>query len=213
MKKRVFYVINLDRTRIMMLLGLFSGFILLAFVTGYTVATRTNLPQISKISIGLPEIPAEGSANATPPSVEADQPPDTGKSIYSREESSVDPARVEPKSATAPLLSEQAGSTLSTVAQPAIKTTGNKHSSPKHGEPVAEKKGPVYALQIASFKTEDQAGKMSANIQKKGFSSYVAKLGNHYVVRVGREISKDEAKKLGEKLKKSGIAWLLVRMN
>ncbi|HNJ05886.1 MAG TPA: hypothetical protein PLB73_16615, partial [Leptospiraceae bacterium] len=42
MKKRIFYVINLDRGRILVLSVLVTGFMLISFATGYRFGTATE---------------------------------------------------------------------------------------------------------------------------------------------------------------------------
>ena len=44
MKKRVFYVINLDRSRILTLAALLSGFLVISFLVGYEIGNSTALP-------------------------------------------------------------------------------------------------------------------------------------------------------------------------
>lgn len=104
------------------------------------------------------------------------------------------------------------------VAEPAAPTTKGNAVEPVPVAPAASTATAAanekYALQVAALSTTSAANQLVARLKKAGFDAYVEQVrtseGPRHRVRLGPFSGRDDAQRVGEKLRKAGFAAALV---
>ena len=95
-----------------------------------------------------------------------------------------------------------------------VKTDIKIRETSKTSETLKAKQG-EYTIQIAAYKNFKDAVTQMATLEKKGFSSYRVKGQKEgvtwYRIRTGSFATRDEAKKIKEKLDKAGINSMIIK--
>ena len=92
-------------------------------------------------------------------------------------------------------------------AQPEPKTTPAVTPTADAGSPLASTTG-MWAVQLGSFGSEENADKLAAELRKQGFAAFLSELtadsGPLYRVRIGPQKDRDSAEAMAERLRKAG---------
>lgn len=64
-----------------------------------------------------------------------------------------------------------------------------------------KKAGQFFTIQVASFKSEENAQREAMGLKKKGYDIFVLPKGEHFIVLVGKFVQRHEAKEFSKRLK------------
>lgn len=64
-----------------------------------------------------------------------------------------------------------------------------------------KKTGQFFTIQVASFKSEENAQREATGLKKKGYDIFVLPKGEHFIVSVGKFVQRNEAREFSKRLK------------
>ncbi len=238
MRTRVFYVINLDKSRILYLTVIFTGLLLIAFATGYRMGTASAPPAAMPEPLteksesdpsDFPEmqpVPEEAARESSwfslffPETTEPEKPAslsfteDDPKSFREIALNRDDEANEEPEQVSdtpnprAALLDSESLS-LSNIAPGPATDTKIKKPAEETQERKPASDNYRYSFQIASFKDRSKAEAAAEKLRKDGFDPFIEETSGKFTVKTGRADSRRDLWNLESRLKKKDYRFFL----
>ncbi len=205
MKERVFYIVNLDRKRISILLLFLFGLLFSFFVLGVSVGKGTAMARIQKANLNTvssSQTPSVSKSILPSPSTQADEKTATNEV----ESSDLTLANKAPESKVIsldapPKLEEDTKKTEELHESEEPVKILRRHTPKK--TIVASDPGGMYTIQLAAFSTKQDAENLIRKIllNNPGTKPFLKQSGKFYLVRIGASNDRNQLKKFLEGLK------------
>jgi cell division protein FtsN len=205
MKKRIFYIIHLDKERIILLSTIFIAVVLTSFTIGYKIGKDKTIQDSNLVQIESPSIPKISKPE------EIKQEPKEEKPTISIEELK----KAEKISSVTRIMKENTIDNSPTTSQ--IIENDKEIEHPKKEEwkvykkPFSnEKKEEKYLIQVSAHKSEEDAQKLKNKLEENGIKAYYKKKNKYYVLYTTSN-SSEESKEIKEKLKSLNIEKVVIK--
>jgi len=221
MKKRIFYIIHLDKERILVLLTVFSSLLLTSFSIGYKIGkekamTNTNHIELSSPSSNQDLIPIE--KEETKISLSNNEIPDNetknkNKSKQAKSTISIEELKKAEKITFNQNQTEENRESTPSIESP-VKEEWKVYKKPfksENKEHIEHKKiNHTYFIQIAAFKNKEEANNLKNQLEEKGIVCSIKKTNKYYILYTTAE-SNEALKDKKEQLKKHKINEVIVK--
>jgi cell division protein FtsN len=202
MKKRIFYIIHLDKERIIFLSTIFIAVVLTSFTIGYKIGKDKTIQDSNSVQIESPAI-------SKPEEIK--QEPKEEKPTISIEELK----KAEKVSSVTRIMKENTIENSPTTTQI---IENNKEIEPSKKEdwkvykkPFSkEKREEKYLIQVSAVKNEEDAQKLKNKLEENGIKAYYKKKNKYYVLYTTSN-SSEESKEIKEKLKSLNIEKVVIK--
>lgn len=204
MKKRIFYVINLDRSRILTLAAFFSGFLLLSFITGFYLGHLSGGPQggiqsDDPFSELIPP-PHSGNPELSMNSEEAESGPSSRESTPPPRTTTPEVKGIPLRSLAEPVVQEEkSSSTTRSIEKQTEKKSDRKENETKPSKnetPLLRKKP---SLKLANVSDSPEPEKKREPAKPAGATKRV------YAFQLGAFTTESAANRMLETLKQEGL--------
>ena len=193
MKKKVFYIVNLDTKRILFLIIFLLATISSFFTLGLTLGKKSNL--------SLPKIPQEPNIEVASDVLDSD-PKETELEPNPNPAETQLPTENTEEKVEIVVLKENPPPEQETPENIPTENTEEQKKT-KEIEEIPEEIDNYYTIQLAAFKSKKSAEELKKSIERRNkVKSYIVKNEKgYYLVRVGRERTKKRIERILRKLK------------
>ncbi len=200
MKKRIFYIIHLDKERIILLSTIFIAVVLSSFTIGYKIGKESTIQNV--VQIESPKIPQQEEVKKD---LKEDKPTISIEELKKAEKvSSVSRIMKENTIKNSPKTSQIIENNQE--IEPTKKEEWKVYKKPFSNEKKEEK----YLIQVSAFKNEEEAQKLINKLEENGIKAYYKKKNKYYVLYTTSS-SSEESKEIKEKLKSLNIEKVIIK--
>jgi len=197
MKKRIFYIIHLDKERIILLSTIFIAVVLTSFTIGYKIGKESTIQNV--VQIESPKIPQQEE-------VKKDLDLKEDKPTISIEELK----KAEKVTSITRIMGENTNENTPTTTK-IVENNSKKEEWKVYKKPFSnEKKEEKYLIQVSAHKNEEEAQKLKNKLEENGIKAYYKKKNKYYVLYTTSN-SSEESKEIKEKLKSLNIEKVIIK--
>ncbi|GIX42061.1 MAG: hypothetical protein KatS3mg129_1794 [Leptospiraceae bacterium] len=213
MRKRIFYIIHLDRERIILLSTIFTTLLMTSFSIGYKIGKEKILQNTNQIQVPSPELQNKEKINELYPDqakVEEEPKQTEKKSTISIEELK----KAEKISLNQNILEKKTSSLEEEIVDEDIEKKEDwkiyKKPFTSDKKTNSNQKSEKYMIQIAAFKTKDDVLNFKNQLEKNGITCSYKKRKKYYILYTTSN-SYQEAINIKEELKKHHIKDAIIK--